>query len=255
MPQVSVISTFYNYAKFAPDLLNSVQTQSFKDFECIIVDDCSTDHLDRIVKPYLTDMRFSYIRFNENKGYSCAKNAGLMKSSGDYIVIIDGDDMLSEHSLLKRIKYFHKNPECQWLHAKAYEFGINKPYDFTYKKRPFIKRFESMKKSGVYKDLWNCLHAQTIMTRRSVYEKVGLYEESMRSSADKEMWARLINNVGVPKYLDEFVSCYRIHNNQMHKSREKLKRIDKIKKTLSTFIEKRKFGDFTGIKKINGEFF
>lgn len=247
---VSVITTTFNYAHYIKDLLDSVRSQSGVEWECIIVDDCSEDNIVDVVAPYLNDSRFQFVRLKNNSGYSVAKNEGIIRSKGEYIVVIDGDDMLIRNSLRNRVEYLKSHPEIQWLHAKAYEFGINKPYVFTYKRRPFIKRFESMSKKGQYKDLWNCIHSQTVMTRRSVYEKAGLYEETMRSSADKEMWARLINNVGMPGFLKDFVSCYRIHDKQMHRSREKMKRIEKIKKNLLSFISRRSGGDLSGTRKL-----
>lgn len=252
-PLISIITTTYQYAHYINDLLSSVQNQSFKNFECIIVDDFSNDNTYDVVKKYLTDNRFQFIQFESNKGYSAAKNAGLIRSKGKYTVIIDGDDMLLPNSLKVRLRCMESRPHIQWLHAKAYEFGINKPYEFTYKERPFIKRFKLMQKKEDYRELWSCIHSQTVMTKRSVYEKVGLYEESMRSSADKEMWARILNNIGMPHYLKDFVSCYRIHDNQMHKSKEKMKNIKKIKKNLEYFINKRKLGDFEGIKLLPGD--
>jgi len=75
---------------------------------------------------------------------------------------------------------------------------------------------------------------------------LGLYEESIRSMGDKEMWARIINNVGVPGYLKKFVVYYRGHKAQMHRSKFKRKNVDKLTSKLKKLIKSRRKGKFEG---------
>lgn len=250
MPRVSIITSLYNYAHYIGDLINSVIGQKYNDWEMIIVDDCSKDNPEKVISPYLEDKRFKYIKLVKNSGYATAKNEGVIASSGKYIIIIDADDMLCPNSVSSRVEFLDNNKKYKWLHAKAYEFGKEKPYTFTYKRRPFIKRFESMLKTGKYNELWNNIHAQTVIVKRDVYEKVGLYEETMRSMSDKEMWARIQYNVGLPAFMNQFVAYYRIHDKAMHKSKEKMKNIKFIKKQLDSFVNKRKSGNFDGTRRL-----
>ena len=247
---VSIIVPLYNYAHYLSDLVDSVVSQEHKEWEMIIVDDNSKDDPLSMLKKYpeFTGGKILYHRLHKNFGYSKAKNEGIIRSKGEYIVVIDADDMLfSPHSISLRVKCC-RDSQGKWVHAKAYEFSDRKPYKIKWKRRKFIKRFEQMNKSGDFKKIYECIHSQTVMVNRSVYEKVGLYEESMRSMSDKEMWARIYHSFGKPAYINEFVALYRIHRNQMHKSSDKIKKLPALKKRLETLIKKRKAGDFSGVR-------
>jgi len=93
-PLVSVIIPMYNSEKYVSDPLNSVFTQSYTNWECIIVDDGSTDSSKKIAKEFCKkDKRFRYY-YQSNSGQSAARNHGLKLSSGDYIQYLDADDVL-----------------------------------------------------------------------------------------------------------------------------------------------------------------
>jgi len=237
---ISIVVPLYNYRNFIEDNIKSILCQTHTDWELIIVNDASTDDPFPIIEKYLSD-KIKYVLMEENKGYSAAKNVGIRNSTGDLIVVLDADDMLTPKSLAIRVKYLEEHPKVQWVHGRAYEFsGSVPPYEFKIKERKAYKRLMKMLKTKNYKDMWKSIHAQTIMVRRSVYEKVGLYEESLRSSADKEMWARIINHIDIPFYINKFLCYYRSHKGQMHRSKTKLKNIEKLENRRNKLIKRRK---------------
>ena len=246
--KVSVVVPLYNYRNYITELIESVNNQCYDLLELVIVDDCSTDNPYTVIKPYISD-KVQYFRIDENKGYATAKNEGIIRSDGEYIVILDADDMLSPKSIVRRVDFMKKTGK-KWLHAKAYEFSDNKPYKFVWRKRRFVRRFERIQEKGKYKNLWNAIHAQTVMVHRSAYLKVGLYRESMRSMSDKEMWARLQFNVGIPAYYNKFVAYYRMHKNQMHRSKRKKKNLTDLLRQLNESIKMSKAGDFSEVRKL-----
>ena len=85
------------------------------------------------------------------------------------------------------------------------------------------------------------------MLRKDIHRKVGLYDESLRSKSDREMWARILNHNFKMSYVDDYVSLYRRHNKQMHRSPEKLKINDKLQKKVLKLIEKRR-KDLSGLE-------
>ena len=90
----------YNCAEFLRNALDSVTAQSFKDFECIVVDDASTDKSVDIIKEYVKrDKRFSLIRHETNRGLSAVRNTGLAAANGEYIAFLDSDDAFVESAL------------------------------------------------------------------------------------------------------------------------------------------------------------
>ena len=243
---VSIVVPLYNYAHYIEDLIKSVQSQNYKKWELIIIDDASTDNPEPIIRKY-NDSNIQYFKLEENKGYATAKNEGIIRSCGEYIVVLDADDMLTLNSLKCRLDFLKKHKKIKWVHAKAYEFS-NNIKNAKWRKRKFIRRFEKMRKTKNYARVWDSIHAQTVMVKRECYLKVGLYEETMRSMSDKEMWARLQFNIGIPGYVNKFVAYYRMHKKQMHRSHEKKIKTRALVRQLKNYIKKRKKGNLSGIR-------
>jgi hypothetical protein len=99
MPAFSVVVPFYNVREFLDEALQSVERQSFPDFEAILVDDGSTDGSSDIAKAFCArDKRFQYFH-QENSGPSAARNAGVARASGAYLYFFDGDDLIEPDAL------------------------------------------------------------------------------------------------------------------------------------------------------------
>lgn len=90
-PLVSVVTPLFNSASFVAETLESLQRQSYVRWECILVDDGSTDGTPKAVEPYLTDSRFRYIR-QANRGIAGARNTALELAAGEWICLLDHDD-------------------------------------------------------------------------------------------------------------------------------------------------------------------
>ena len=111
-PLFSIIIPTYNRAHLLSKTITSLLSQTYKNWECIIVDDVSTDDTKSLVEKYIkSDSRFQfYIRENNPKGASHCRNIGLEKAQGDYIIFLDSDDMLLDFCIEKRLDYINKNP-------------------------------------------------------------------------------------------------------------------------------------------------
>lgn len=95
MPKLTIIVPIYNVEKYLTKCLLSIQNQTFKDFECLMIDDCSPDDSWKICKQFeQTDARFKYIKRPQNGGLGAARNTGLDNASGKYISFIDSDDSI-----------------------------------------------------------------------------------------------------------------------------------------------------------------
>ena len=115
-PFFSIIITTYNRAAFLSRAINSLLSQSEKDWEAIIVDDGSTDNSIAVLKPYLTHKKFSYI-YQPNKGCVGAKNTGMNAAKGKYISFLDADDEYKPHHLSTRKWLLINNPGIDILHG------------------------------------------------------------------------------------------------------------------------------------------
>lgn len=97
----SIIVPVYNVEKYLDKCLASISEQTFKEFECIVVDDGSPDNSNDIIDRYVNkDQRFKVIH-QKNMGISAARNAGLAIAQGDYIAFVDSDDYISNEYLEK----------------------------------------------------------------------------------------------------------------------------------------------------------
>lgn len=212
-PKVSIIIPCYNYREYVLNTVESCLAQDYRGpFEVIVVDDASTDgSASEIDRKFHTQVRI--IRLGVNRGYSAAKNEGIRKSTGDLIVTIDADDMLTIDSIRLRAEAFLNYPETLMVHALAWV--IRGPGDMGY----WIKRLYKIDYGRTKK-----IHAQTVMLRRSVHRDYGLYDEKLRSRSDNEMWHRLIDVAKIGDRimaLDVPVAFYRKHEFSMIEYRKK----------------------------------
>jgi len=113
MPTVSIITPTYNRSKQLSEAIQSALSQSYGDFEMIIVDDCSTDDTEALVVKY-NDPRIKYIKLGKNSGGSLIpRQTGLEISEGKYIAILDDDDFwANENKLLLQVKYLDEHGDC-----------------------------------------------------------------------------------------------------------------------------------------------
>lgn len=98
-PQISIITPAYNAEKYIAEAIESVQAQSFKDYEHIIIDDGSTDGTLSIVKKYAAADNKIILKGQKNSGAASARNFGISIANGNYVVFLDGDDFLTEDAL------------------------------------------------------------------------------------------------------------------------------------------------------------
>ena len=112
-PELSIIIPAYNCATSITQIVNSILRQDFKDFELIIINDCSTDNtLDILKKLAKTDRRIKVVNQNKNGGASAARNTGIAKAHGKYIMFFDADDDIVADTLATFIKAI-KKPEIE----------------------------------------------------------------------------------------------------------------------------------------------
>ena len=106
---VSIIMPTYNCAKFIGETIESVQKQTYKDWELIIVDDCSKDNTKDVVNKYLDDKRIKYHLLKENSGAAVARTKAMELAKGNYMAFLDSDDLWTKDKLSKQIEFMEKN--------------------------------------------------------------------------------------------------------------------------------------------------
>ena len=229
--RISVITTLFNYGNYIEDCIHSVMNQSGVDFEMLVVDDGSTDDGPSIVSRLTKKFKnLILIKLNRNYGYSTAKNVGIKESSGDTLVMLDADDMLLPGSLQIRKKYIDNGYDL--VHGYALNFTGNKRSESEMRKKWIKGKNEKLR--------WKFIHPQCVMLDKHIHNMVGMYDEDLKCKSDREMWARICNRDFTIKYIDSPVALYRLHNNQMHKSKWKLANNKRLANELMSLVEIRK---------------
>ena len=123
-PLISVIMPAYNAGEYIAAAINSVIGQTYDNWELIVVNDGSSDHTQSVLSSYL-DPRISVINCSENNGVSYARNLGLEKYSGKYLVFLDADDILPPDSLKVRMNLFQKDHSISFVDGKVITYDGN----------------------------------------------------------------------------------------------------------------------------------
>lgn len=197
MAKVSIIVPCYNQALYLPECLDSVLSQTFQDWECIIINDGSEDETDDVIDRYCKiDKRFKYIRQN-NQGVSAARNNGIKKSNGIYILPLDGDDTISPTYIEKAVTIFESSPKINLVYCKADFFG-----DMEGEWLLPEYKYELL--------LWgNCIFCSA-MYKRSDFDNTIGYNANMKDGLeDWDFWLSLLNENSIVYRIDEILFHYR----------------------------------------------
>ena len=191
MPLVSIIIPAYNYAHYLTFTLDSVKRQSLSNWECLIVDDGSTDNTREVAEKYtVADTRFKY-HYKSNGGLSSARNYGLQKASGKYVLFLDADDML-EHNNLKHLSDFlEKQTGNNAAFGKFVKFYDDGSPDYPwYQDYNYVEGLQTDFHSRLVEK--NSLPPCAPLSPLSIIKKHNLtFDESLTSYEDWDFWLRL----------------------------------------------------------------
>ncbi|MBB2940421.1 glycosyltransferase involved in cell wall biosynthesis [Actinoplanes lutulentus] len=197
--KVSVVIPTYNYGHFLPQSVGSVLAQEGVDVEVIVVDDCSTDDTPLVAgNMAATDPRVVYAPNAENHGPCVAFNDGLARVTGDFVVRLDADDLLTPGSLSRAVQLFQQYPEVGLVYGHPLHFHSETPPE----PRTDVESWTiwsgedwiaERARLGV-----NCITTPEAIVRRSVYDEVGPWDPRMRYACDMEAWMRAaaVSDVG-----------------------------------------------------------
>lgn len=107
-PLVSIITPVYNAEEYLEETILSVINQTYKNWELLLIDDCSTDGSYKIIEKYLVDERIKYFKNEKNSGPAITRNIGLNEAEGEYIAFLDSDDIWNHNKLELQINYMEK---------------------------------------------------------------------------------------------------------------------------------------------------
>jgi glycosyltransferase involved in cell wall biosynthesis len=204
MPKVSIVMTLYNCEQHIEEAIQSALTQTYRNYEIIVVDDGSTDHSARIVERFGSAVRYCY---QENGGAAKATNKGVSLASGEYIAFLENDDAWMPEKLQRQVWVLDHNPDIgavnndlryfsetsEWQPEMIKGYCPDEPYS-----RIFLHGFNFM--------------LSALMIRRSTFDATGGFDEGFKAAGlqDVEWYARLMQVARV-YYIPEPLTLFRRH--------------------------------------------
>jgi glycosyltransferase involved in cell wall biosynthesis len=185
----------YNYAHFILEAIESLRAQTYQNWECLVVDDGSTDSTAEVVaRAAIEDGRVKLLQ-QENKRQAAAKNLGLQHSAGQYVQFLDADDRIESRKLECQVEYLESNPDVDIVYGGVRYFTTaevdEKPHSFDDENPPGMPgssgQGTEMVKALLRK---NNLVINAALTRRLVVEEVGPFDEQLSPAEDWDYWLR-----------------------------------------------------------------
>jgi glycosyltransferase involved in cell wall biosynthesis len=222
MPTVSIIIPNYNHARFLSKRINSVLQQTFRDFELILLDDCSTDNSRSILFSYACDPRVR-IEFNEVNSGSPYKqwNKGVRLAHGEYVWIAESDDYADEKLLERLVAVLDAEPQVVYVNCRSWRVhaddrldGYGDSYLLDVDRNKWTNDFNVDGREecrNYFVHLNSVCNASSVLFRKAVYERVGGADEKLRFCGDWKLWAAMALN-GRVAHIREPLNYYRIHD-------------------------------------------
>jgi glycosyltransferase involved in cell wall biosynthesis len=188
VPKVSVVIPTFNVARYVGQCLASVRAQTLSEWECIVVDDGSTDGTPQRVREN-ADPRIRLIA-QPNTGVSAARNAGLGRASGPYLLFLDGDDLLHPEALRRLSTHLDHHPEAVAAYGtlwKIFEDGRSYPQRALHTHKRYYPSGDVLERMIRQ----NFLQVGTTIMRSQIARELGGFRTDLRLGEDWEFWCRL----------------------------------------------------------------
>lgn len=216
MPLISIIIPCYNQAIFLPDCLDSILKQSFSNWEAIIVNDGSTDETCNVANKYCTiDSRIKLFE-KQNGGLSSARNFGIEKSIGEWLLFLDADDLLIGDHLKEVFQIISSKPDANLIQTGYHhlnEDGKQILHSVMPSKNPELLPSILTHNIGP---------VHTIIIRRSIIKQMHGFDETLNSCEDWDMWIR-VAKFGIKKVsINKALVGYRLASNSMSRNAKRM---------------------------------
>jgi len=208
-PLISVVVATHNHAHFLPECLNSIKTQTYDNYELIVVDNGSTDNTKEVIESLAWD-KLRYYYQNDTGSVAGPRNTGIKLAKGEYIAFLDSDDLWYKEKLQEVAKALKNNPGIDILSHNLIQRKNGKIGS--------IMR-EGPSKKDMFKHLLtiNCLAGSAAMVKRDILLKIGGFDENKDfvHVEDYETWLRIAYKGGKFFFIDKILGEYRLHDSNL----------------------------------------
>lgn len=220
---VSLVITNYNRAEYLERSIRSCQDQVVfrRDFEVIVVDDCSTDHSRKIIERNMPGTKA--VLLSKNRGVAGASNAGLAESAGRYFIRVDADDFLDKLAITHMAQVLDENPHIDFVYADHFRVD-----DIGYKQ----ERVSLADRRQLF------AHGAGVLFRTDVLRRHGGYDESLRNCEDYDLFGRLLTKGSMGFHLPLALYRYHIHGENMTLQDDRLDAVAKMEKKYAALLNR-----------------
>lgn len=205
-PLVSVVIPTRDRAQYILEAIESVLSQSYSNYEIVIVDDGSVDTTRDLLAPLAKAGKLRYF-FQDGKGVSAARNFGVEKANGELIAFLDSDDLFLPTKLEKQVELFRTNPDLGFVHCSFSKFD-DAGNDLGERD---TSRFHGIIYPGMLQE-WTVLMAMPcILVRKSTFEWIGGFDVRMTWAEDLDLWRRFAR-LGPIGIVPEVLVQVRVHS-------------------------------------------
>ncbi|MGG5488344.1 glycosyltransferase family 2 protein [Gaetbulibacter sp. PBL-D1] len=249
-PLVSIIIPTYNRAHLIGETLDSVLSQTYTHWECIVVDDGSSDNTAEVVGAFVEkDIRFQYHHRPKDRlpGGNAARNYGFELSKGEYINWLDSDDLLSKNKLSEQLKKIINIPfsvsTCKWS-----RFSTPKRIEFKAKDHIFYRNYYSPQ--SILNDFGKSksfMPSHAFLVSRDILGKSGLWNETLKVNQDGEFFVRVIIESSIILFAEYATVYYRISEQSSTSSLDNLAKLNESIKSwilIENFLMKKEKASF-----------
>lgn len=230
MPKVSVVIPNYNHARYLRQRIETVLRQTYKDFEVILMDDCSTDESRSVISEYAKDPRVR-IEFNERNSGSTFKqwNKGVRLARGKYMWIAESDDYSDDRFLERLVALLDADPEVTFAYCRSWRVWEGQPNTFA---DDYLESMDGRhwKADFVADGREECRNyfvhtnpvpnASAVVFRKAAYKGVGGADERLSLCGDWKVWAAMAF-MGKVAYVADPLNYYRFHEASVRNSSKK----------------------------------
>ncbi|MFC3749129.1 glycosyltransferase family 2 protein [Paenibacillus sp. GCM10012306] len=223
MPKITVLMSAYNTRPYIKNAVESILNQTYRDFEFLIIDDCSTDGTLEYLQS-LEDPRIRLIIHDSNKGLVHCLNEGLDLSTGEYIARMDSDDISAPHRFESQLRYMETHPEV----------GVLGTFITLFHNGELIPRPTSHEDIRCWQLFYCCVGHPTVFMRSSVLKEHDIhYNPGFTHAEDYEFWSRLSELTRIEN-LPEYLYSYRVHEGQISIRQHQAQRLtaDRVRRML-----------------------
>lgn len=207
-PQITVLMAVYNGEKYLKSSLQSVLNQTYKDFEFLIVNDCSTDDSIKIIESF-NDKRIVIHNNEKNLGQTKSLNVGLRLAKGKYIARMDADDMAFPMWLEKTLKCFNNYPDYAAIGSAAIVIDENG-------KKKEVRRLPISFHEIIFRVFFAPpMNHVSVLLNKDMILKNGGYDEDFKITQDYEIWSSLIRNNYTIGNIPDILVAYRVHKKSL----------------------------------------